>query len=75
MNEFLKENRYIIMLLALISMFLFTAIHGYHDGEPELAKEAFDLVKQFSAAILTIMVPKIASGALNGNKPPEAPKP
>ena len=71
MAEFIKDNRYILLMLILIVLFTGTAIHGYHDGEPELAKESFDLVKQFAAAILTIMVPKLASGAINGVKPPE----
>lgn len=73
--EFLRENKYVILLVALISMFLGAAIHGYHDGEQQLARESFDLVKQFSAAILTIIAPALAKAASSGNgKPPEPTK-
>lgn len=71
MNEFLKDNRYILLLFGLIALFTATAVHGYHDGEPELAKESFDLVKQFAAATLTIIVPKIASAVTSSNGSPK----
>jgi hypothetical protein len=82
MNEFLKENRYFFLLVTLIAMFLATSIHGYHDSEPQLAKESFDLVKQLVASILAIMAPHMAKAAAaavgNGNSggsPPNTPTP
>lgn len=67
MLDFIRQMWIPLMLLAVFVMLYVGGIHGTHHGDAKLTEWSLTKAGEVLAAILTVLIPRLAQGKTNGD--------